>query len=163
MSLFPVQPWLDVPELGFGVTVTTWGPPAAAQAVADSVAQAAWNDRFSFAVDVHDVGSGGRRVAAGIRMAARSCWCSRRIRRPQAPQPTAPSSSRPCSCMDHRVRSYATVVDAPAALACHAAGVGADIDVLVGATLDPRWSAPVALSGRVTVPAALQWSWQGIR
>ena len=55
VSLFPVQPWLDVPDLGFGVTVTSWGNPVGAQAVADRVAQAAWEARSSFAVQVHPV------------------------------------------------------------------------------------------------------------
>ena len=41
-SLFPVQPWLDVPGLGFAALVCTDGDEPAAQRAADSLADAAW-------------------------------------------------------------------------------------------------------------------------
>jgi microcystin degradation protein MlrC len=47
------------------------------------------------------------------------------------------------------LRAYATVVDVPAVAACFAAGVDGTVDTGVGATLDPRWSEPVRLTGTV--------------
>lgn len=47
-SLFPVQPWIDVPDLGFAVLACADGDQAAAQRAADRLADMAWaaRDRF---------------------------------------------------------------------------------------------------------------------
>src|SRR5262249_45791350 len=47
-SLFPVQPWLDVPDLGFAAVVVTDNDRAAAQAAADELADMAWAARAEF-------------------------------------------------------------------------------------------------------------------
>ena len=41
-SFFPVQPWLDLPGLGFAVLVCTDGNAAAAQRAADRLADLVW-------------------------------------------------------------------------------------------------------------------------
>ena len=124
VSLFPVQPWLDVPELGFGVTVTSWGDRAVARAAADRIADAAWNGRAAFEVPVHDLAE----VVAGLRP-----------RPPGGPvllvqsadSPTAGATADSAVVIaalltgPSGIRSYATLVDAPITAACHFAGVGA--------------------------------------
>jgi microcystin degradation protein MlrC len=47
-SLFPVQPWLDVPDLGFAALVCADGDLASAQRVADDLADMAWEAREGF-------------------------------------------------------------------------------------------------------------------
>jgi microcystin degradation protein MlrC len=47
-SLFPVQPWIDVPDLGFAALVCADGDGAAAQRVADELAEMAWQARAEF-------------------------------------------------------------------------------------------------------------------
>ena len=42
VSLFPVQPWLDVPELGLGVLVTADADPSGADALAKELADEVW-------------------------------------------------------------------------------------------------------------------------
>ena len=42
ISLFPVQPWLDVPELGLGVLVTTDNQPSKARHLAEELADEIW-------------------------------------------------------------------------------------------------------------------------
>ena len=42
VSLFPVQPWLDVPELGLGVVVTTDSDPSGARDLAEELADEIW-------------------------------------------------------------------------------------------------------------------------
>ena len=42
VSLFPVQPWLDVPELGLGVLVVTHADLSGAQAFAEKMADEVW-------------------------------------------------------------------------------------------------------------------------
>ncbi|BCB77975.1 M81 family metallopeptidase [Phytohabitans flavus] len=149
VSLFPVQPWLDVPELGFGVTVTHAGDEAAARATAKAVADAAWARRGEFAVHpvpVRDAVAAVRpRTGRGPVLLVQS-----------ADSPTAgaaaDSATVVAALLDRpgELRSYATLVDAPAVAACHIAGAGSSVDTTVGATLDPRWSAPVRISGTVT-------------
>ncbi|GAA4469457.1 M81 family metallopeptidase [Phytohabitans houttuyneae] len=149
VSVFPVQPWLDVPELGFGVSVTHAGDPKAGQAVADTVAAAAWERRGEFAVHpvpvAEAVASVPARTGRGPVLLVQS-----------ADSPTAgaaaDSATVIAALLDRpgRIRSYATVVDAPAVACCHLAGTGAAVDTPVGATVDPRWSKPVRLTGTVT-------------
>ena len=45
VSLFPVQPWLDVPELGLGVLVVADGDPAGAGSLAEHLAGEVWHRR----------------------------------------------------------------------------------------------------------------------
>ena len=45
VSLFPVQPWLDVPELGLGVLVVTHADMSGAQAFAERMADEIWTRR----------------------------------------------------------------------------------------------------------------------
>ena len=50
VSLYPVQPWLDVEELGFGVTVTSNNAGDAAARLAKEIADLAWQRRGDFKV-----------------------------------------------------------------------------------------------------------------
>lgn len=47
-ATFPVQPWLDVPECGWSVAVTTAGDPALARTHAEELAELAWSLRHAF-------------------------------------------------------------------------------------------------------------------
>ena len=47
-SLYPVQPWIDVPGLGFAVLACADGDLAAAQGAADALADAVWDTRAQF-------------------------------------------------------------------------------------------------------------------
>lgn len=51
VSLFPVQPWIDTPDLGFAALVCG-EDRAKAQAAADTLAQMAWNRRHEFEPEV---------------------------------------------------------------------------------------------------------------
>jgi microcystin degradation protein MlrC len=48
VSLFPMQPWLDVEEAGWSVVVTTHDDPTAAEELADELADHAWGLRARF-------------------------------------------------------------------------------------------------------------------
>ena len=51
VSLFPVQPWIDTPDLGFAALVCGESQQAA-QAAADKLAKMAWDRRKEFEPDV---------------------------------------------------------------------------------------------------------------
>lgn len=48
-----------------------------------------------------------------------------------------------------RRAAFATIYDPQAALACHAAGIGAELSLRVGGKVDPRYGEPLALTGSV--------------
>ena len=54
VSLFPVQPWLDVEDLGFAALVTVDGDADKAEALATRFADQAWNARHQFTVNLVD-------------------------------------------------------------------------------------------------------------
>lgn len=145
VSLFPVQPWLDVPELGFGVTVThAERAGAAARDLAEELAEEAWWRRGEFAVDPVPVEA----AIAGITPGSGPVILVQSADSPTAGA-TADSAAVIAALLAVPLRAYATVVDAPAVAACFAAGAGGRVTTPVGATLDPRWSAPVPLAGVV--------------
>lgn len=148
VSLFPVQPWLDVPDLGFGVTVTSTGDADMAGSLADRIAEAAWIDRNNFEVVLYDVGE-------VIRNIPRESQSSSVLLVQSADSPTAGATADNPQVIaalleyGRGLRSLATVVDAPAVAACHDVGTGGHVETLLGATLDTRWASPLQVTGRV--------------
>jgi|KBSSwiStaDraftv2_1062776.scaffolds.fasta_scaffold227715_2 microcystin degradation protein MlrC len=55
ISLFPVQPWLDIEEMGCAVTAISDGDADAAQQAADAIATRLWNERELYAVNLPSV------------------------------------------------------------------------------------------------------------
>ncbi len=55
VSYFPVQPWLDVPDMGFAAVVVSDDDVAAAEATAKHIASEAWQRRHDFDVETVSV------------------------------------------------------------------------------------------------------------
>ena len=148
ISLFPVQPWLDVPWLGFGVTVAHIDAAQAAATAAQTVADAAWAAREAFQVALTPLDAAVAALspagAAGPRILVHS-----------ADSPTAGATGDDASVIaallerGPDLRCLVTVVDQRAVAACFDAGVEGRVRTTVGASLDPRWSRPVLLEGTV--------------
>lgn len=148
VSIFPVQPWLDVPELGFAVTVTHSGDEVAAMEAAHVVAEAAWSARDRFQVTLTNLDDAVNGLipsqGAGPVLLVQS-----------ADSPTAGATGDDASVIGALLArgpglsSLATVVDVPGVQACTRAGVGGRVQLLIGATIDDRWSKPVPMSGVV--------------
>ena len=149
-SLFPVQPWIDVPDLGFGVLVCTDGDAVAAHAAAEALATMAWNARQAFIPDltpldeavrigltsdgttvVGDTGDGPSGGAAGDN--------------------TAVLRALLAAGADKAGRlSYLALVDGGAVAQAFAAGPGATVTLRVGHKLSGDGE-PVSITGRVRV------------
>jgi microcystin degradation protein MlrC len=147
ISLFPVQPWLDVVDLGLGVTVTTTGDPAAAQEVAERIASAAWEMRRDFVVDlVPPKQAIDQAEASGTRPFLLS---------ESADSPTAGAAGDSPAMLAHLLahgnglRAYLTVLDRAGVRQCLAAGVGGRVRLSVGASIEKRFHDPVELEGDV--------------
>ena len=147
-SLFCVQPWIDVPDLGFSALVCADGNQAAAQSAADELAQMAWDLRDAFIPDltpldeavrigltspgttiVGDTGDGPSGGAAGDNTAVLRALLAG----------GAASAGR---------LSYVTLVDAEGAAAAIAAGIGAAVTLTIGHK-QTRDGDPVTITGIV--------------
>lgn len=147
VSLFPVQPWLDVDELGFTVTVTTDGDPVQGRQIAEFLADCAWERRTEFEVELYS-------PADAIDL-ARTSHVRPFLISESADAPTAggagDSPAMVRALLEHGpdLHAYVTVTDPAAVTRCAQAGLGADVQLMVGAGLDPRFHAPVSLTGTV--------------
>jgi microcystin degradation protein MlrC len=148
-SLFPVQPWLDIPELGFAVLVCADNDVAQAERVATELADMAWNRRHEFdpglisldqairsahaapgltvVGDTGDAPSGGS--AADHAGVLRALLASQKDRAPRL--------------------TYLTMCDPPAAAAAHRAGTGAVLELSLGHHFSIRDGEPVRCVGTV--------------
>jgi len=146
-SVFAVQPWMDIPELGWCSVVVTDGDRELADRLAREMAEVAWNQREAyiqpsptyvealdeaFSTDVQpivisdfaDLMTGGG--------TGDSTWYLKDLlaRNPQAP-------------------CYITMVDPEAAQEMAGAGEGAEVTLMLGGKQDNIYSTPVEVTGRV--------------
>jgi microcystin degradation protein MlrC len=148
--LFPVQPWLDVPDLGFAALVCADADEAEARAVATELADMAWDRRDEFdeglvsleeairtgltssgltvVGDTGDSPSGG--AAADSPAVLRALLTARADRAERL--------------------TYLTLCDPPAAALAHRAGRGAVVNLSVGHHFSVADGDPLACSGVVT-------------
>jgi microcystin degradation protein MlrC len=149
VSLFPVQPWLDVPRTGFCVMAVADGHARASEIepMVRQLAWRAWESRARFRAELLEVDDAIRRALAAeggpfiLSESADSTGSG-------SPGDSAHLLER---LLALRVgeRCLVTVVDAPAVGRALAAGIGAELATTVGGTLDPRYNRPVAVSGRI--------------
>ncbi|WP_341860883.1 M81 family metallopeptidase [Gymnodinialimonas sp. 57CJ19] len=148
-SIFPVQPWIDVPDLGFAALVCADGDRAAAQAFADALAARVMEIRHKFTLDsvpldhaievahtndgmtlVSDSGDAPTGGAAADNVAVlRALLDAGADKQPRL--------------------SLLTLCDPVAAQIAHGVGVGAVIEVSLGHAFSINDGAPVSTSARV--------------
>jgi microcystin degradation protein MlrC len=150
-SVFPSQPWLDVEELGFSVVVTGHDPERA-EREADRLAGFIWNKRHDFSVELKTVAEVvdlalGRPKGTGPVVASFS-----------ADSPGAGSSSDGNFVLKQLMELNAqeklicllNIVDAPAVEAAIGAGIGNELEVPVGHSLNRVYGTPLRVKGRVS-------------
>lgn len=149
-SLFPVQPWMDVPDLGFGVVVVTDGDRAGAHAAAAQLADMAWSARSAFEPDLTPLAEAirvGLAAPTGLTVVGDT-----------GDAPTGGSAADNATVLrellaqgaDRAARPvYLCLCDAAAARSAAAAGVGCQVALQVGHCVSVADGAPVALSGHV--------------
>jgi microcystin degradation protein MlrC len=148
-SLFLVGSYIDAPDVGCSALVVTDGDESRAVEEARQLAGDFWRRRFEFDVETLSVAeavSRGRAIDGGPVLlldtadttgggaAGDAIGLVRGLLEAAVTEP-----------------ALATVVDPAAAAACHRADVGAELDVVVGHSQDPRWGTPLPLRGRVEV------------
>ena len=148
-SLFPVQPWLDIPDLGFGVLTCTDGDAAAAQRAADRLAGRVWDSRSEFDPDLVDL---RQAIDVGLREHGTTVVAD------SGDAPSGGSAADNVSVLrallearaDRSARmTYLTICDAEAARTCAAAGVGMTVTVDVGHKISRNDGQPLRIQCRV--------------
>jgi microcystin degradation protein MlrC len=156
VSIFPVQPWLDIEEMGAAVVVVTDGDRAAADGYAAKLAQQFWDTRREYEPDLTPVEDAIRlalKTEGGPVVLAES-----------ADSTGSGSPGDSTGVLKHLVSAPLTepaaifLVDPEAALQLSRAGVGASVTLPIGGKLDPRYSQPVQVSGRVRLISDGRWT-----
>ncbi len=147
VSYFPVQPWLDFPDVGIAGLAIADGDADAAARVATRIVEGMWQRRRQFDLPLHEAGQ-------AVRLAL------------SMPAPTvllvdatdsvgggasgdSPIVLKALLADAAAVDAAISLVDAPAADQAHRAGVGATLTVALGATLDARHHRPVTVTAVV--------------
>lgn len=147
VSLYPVQPWLDVAELGFGVTVTTDGDPELAKSVAESVASRAWDTRSDFSVSLL---SPSAALTTARRSKVRPFLITESSDAPTAGAAgDSPAMIRAFLEEGRDLKAYMTITDPPAVERCIGAGPNNSVSLSLGCHFDKRFSEPVPITGVV--------------
>jgi microcystin degradation protein MlrC len=146
-SLFLGHPYLDMAQMGSGAVVITDNDVDGARALAAEIAQMYWNRRFELEPNVMtpcEAIAAGLEVDGGPVLLVETADCcgggaaGDSVATLKALLETAPNAS-----------SLVPVVDAEAAAACHAAGEGSLLTLVLGHKHDPVWGEPVTVSGTV--------------
>jgi len=146
-SIFLVGSYIDASDMGCSALVVADGDGERAAAEAERLARDFWDRRFDFEVETVSVAEAlerGRAIDGG----------------PVLLLDTSDTTGGGAAgdgiglvrgLVDAAVeeRSLAMVVDPEAAAACHRAGEGSELELVVGHRRDPRWGEPLRVRGRV--------------
>ena len=149
ISLFPVQPWLDVPELGFGFLITHLNSKVRAEEVGKALVKELWNRKDDFVLKLIS-------MEDAIKKIQNSNETKPFILVQSADAPPGGATGDDAAVLfallnaNPTFASVMTLVDEDGVRKCASVGVGADIEVTIGSSLDPRWSDPVLVKGKVT-------------
>ena len=148
ISLFPVQPWLDVPELGFGFTITHLNVDEKANSIATQLVKKLWSLKDEFRLELINLD-----VALAKIQASNQSRPYLLVQSADAPPGGATGDDASVLAgllmASPPISAAMTLVDEAGVRECFAAGVGANVDLQVGSSLDSRWSPPVRLVGKV--------------
>lgn len=147
-ALFPVQPWIDVPDLGFAALVCA-ETEAGAKAAAEGLAELMWQHRSDFFPELVPLGEAIRvgLSSNGMTLVADA-----------GDAPTGGSAADSAAVLrallqggaDRSSRlSYLTLCDPAAVDAAFAAGLGATLQVAVGHAFSRDMGEPVTITGTV--------------
>jgi microcystin degradation protein MlrC len=156
ISIFSVQPWMDIHEMGSAVVAVTDGDARAADRQAAAIAQKYWDTRRDFEITLTPV-----EEAINLALATKG-----------GPVVLAESSDSTGSgspgdstgVLKHLVKAPLTepaaifLVDPEAAATLAASGVGSTVTLAIGGKFDRKNSKPVRVTGRVRMISDGRWT-----
>jgi microcystin degradation protein MlrC len=148
ISLFPVQPWIDVSEVGFGITVVHAGNVERANECAEIIRRALWKIHKEFQATLYS-------VEDAISLAIKGYQGKMQVIAQSSDAPTGGSTgddSRVVAALVNYgsdIPSACTVVDAPAVDKAYAHSIGDEISLSLGFSIDPRWGSAVTVQAKL--------------
>lgn len=155
-SLFMAQPWLDVTEHGWTALVVADADTAAAASGAERIAAAAWAVRHQVLAPKLSIPDAVARAAAAAFDPALGPF----VLADGADSVSAgcpgdgPELAAALALADLPGPAFAILTDEPAVRACERAGVGAKLQLQVGATIAPGFHQPIELEVEVETLSA---------
>lgn len=148
-SIFPVQPWIDVPDLGFAALVCADGDAASARRVAERLCAMAWDRRRTFDLGLTPLEEVIATGLAGDGMTLVSDTGDAPTGGAAADSPAVLRALLAGDAVDSDRAILLTLCDAPAAEAAHRAGAGADVTLPLGHTISTEVGTPITVTARV--------------
>ena len=145
-SLFYVQPWLDLPDVGASVVVITDGHPERAAAEAEQLADAFWNKRFECVVHLTPLEEAVERALRATEFPV--------VMADGADSPSGGASGDSTALLSRFLASgtdreiLLNITDPKAVEQAIQAGVGAEVTLTVGGWSTDLWP-PVTVTGNV--------------
>jgi microcystin degradation protein MlrC len=155
VSIFPVQPWLDIAEMGCAVVSVTNGDLRAAQRQADSIARRLWDQRKAFETRLTPVPEA---LAAALQMEGGPVVLAE-----SSDSTGSGSPGDSTGVLKHLVRAPLTgwaaifLVDPTSVATAIKAGVGSTVTLKVGGAFDRKNSKPVRVTGTVKLISDGRW------
>ena len=146
-SAFLVHPYLDADDMGGGGLVITHNDPAGARDLARDLAMQYWSKRFELEPELITPAEAierGRMIEGGPVILVETADC--------CGGGAAGDSAATLRCLleiEIQQPSLVPLVDPAAAQACHQAGIGAELTLNLGHSIDPGWGKPVTVTGKV--------------
>ncbi len=159
VSIFFVQPWLDIEEMGAAVVAVTDSEARQAERIAASLAQKLWSTRREFEFQLTPVEEALRLAAAtkGGPVVLSESSDSTGSGSP------GDSTGVLTHLLNSRLSGPAAIslVDPEAVGRLKQAGVGSTITLAIGGKLDPEHSKPITVTGRVHLISDGRWTTRG--
>ena len=155
VSIFPVQPWMDIAEMGCAVVSVTNGDLRLAQRQADSIARRLWDNKKAFEANLTPVAealAAAMRIEGGPVVLAESS---------DSTGSGSPGDST--GVLKHLVRAPLAepaaifLVDPASVAAAIKAGIGSTVTLKVGGAFDRKHSKPVRVTGTVKLISDGRW------
>jgi microcystin degradation protein MlrC len=146
-SIFPVQPWIDVPDLGFAALVCADGDTTAAQRAAERLADALWQRRADFAPDLRPLDEAIAIGLASPGVTVVSDTGDAPTGGATADSPAVLAGLLAGGAAEQPRLSLAALCDPAAAEAAHRAGLGANVSLTLGHAFTP--GTPLAVTATV--------------
>lgn len=156
VSIFPVQPWMDIDEMGCAVVSVTNGNAKAAQRQADTLARQLWDGKEEYEAElmpVQDAIATALAIDGGPTVLAESS---------DSTGSGSPGDST--GVLKYLLKAKLTapaaifLVDPAAVATAIEAGIGAQVDMRIGGAFDRKHSKPVAVKGRVKLISDGRWT-----
>ncbi len=151
VTVFATQPWMDVPDIGWSVMVTTDAAPILGQQAADRLGRFIWERREAFRVTKTPVPEALAQARASNAFPV--------VLADSADTTTGGGNGDGNLLLAEILRddrgdsAILTLTDPAAVDLCFKAGVGADVTLRVGGSLTPDYFSPITLAGRVVTLA----------